>query len=574
LFIKKLCAVAACALVLAPAASAASGWAPTGSMATGRGAAQAAVLADGRVLVAGGIANGGGPDLASSEIYDPATGAWSTTGSLGAGRHYASLTRLPNGRVLIAGGLAAGGAATTSAELYDPATGTWSPTGSMADARDGHGATLLPNGKVLVAGGGVATAELYDPGTSTWSPAGTMATARENHVQELLANGEVLVAGGFYFSGGTHFVSVAELYDPATNSWSPTGSMATARTQMASVRLGDGSVLAAGGVNGLGFITSAERYDPVSGTWSGAGSVTANSNVYAGVPLPDGRALVVNAGGGTNAALFDPAGASFSPAGSTSVARTLPTVTALPGGRVLVAGGIVSASRVATAEVWTPATTRAVPDADFGALRAGGSAERDLTVSNTGALSLWVDGVGVGGADAGAFAIVADGCGGTRVAAGASCTVRVRFTATGAPGARAAQLTLADNADGATAPALRATVAPEPAPPAQPTPTPPALAPPVTTTPVPTPKAPPTPTACSSRRKLTLSKSLTRSIRSGTAKLNGKVIARLSPRRRTITIDLRGKRAGTYTLRVTIKTKAGRTVKLTRKYKTCALKPA
>jgi hypothetical protein len=67
-----------------------------------------------------------------------------------------------------------------------------------------------------------------------------------------------------------------------------------------------------------------------------------------------------------------------------------------------------------------------------------------------------------------------------------------------------------------------------------------------------------------------MSKSLTRSIRSGTATLNGKVIAHLSPRRRTVTVDLRGKRAGTYTLRVTIKTKKGRTVKLTRKYQTCA----
>jgi hypothetical protein len=92
----------------------------------------------------------------------------------------------------------------------------------------------------------------------------------------------------------------------------------------------------------------------------------------------------------------------------------------------------------------------------------------------------------------------------------------------------------------------------------------------VATPPAVAPKPPAKPVACSSRRKFTMSKSLTRTIRSGTATLNGKVVAHLSPRRRTITIDLRGKRAGTYTLRVTIKTKQGRTVRITRKYKTCA----
>jgi antitoxin (DNA-binding transcriptional repressor) of toxin-antitoxin stability system len=71
-----------------------------------------------------------------------------------------------------------------------------------------------------------------------------------------------------------------------------------------------------------------------------------------------------------------------------------------------------------------------------------------------------------------------------------------------------------------------------------------------------------------------VSKSLARSLRSGRATLNGKVVARLSPGRRTITVDLRGRRAGTYTLRVTIRTKAGRTVKVTRRYRTCAARSA
>ncbi len=64
-----------------------------------------------------------------------------------------------------------------------------------------HTATLLPNGKVLVAGGfgssgPLASAELYDPATGPWSPTGSLATARYVHTATLLPNGKVLVAGG------------------------------------------------------------------------------------------------------------------------------------------------------------------------------------------------------------------------------------------------------------------------------------------------------------------------------------------------------------------------------------------
>ena len=73
-------------------------------------------------------------------------------------------------------------------------------TGSMATARCLHTATLLPNGKVLVAGGvdGVlSSAELYDPASGTWSATGSMGTARDYHTATLLPNGQVLVAGGY-----------------------------------------------------------------------------------------------------------------------------------------------------------------------------------------------------------------------------------------------------------------------------------------------------------------------------------------------------------------------------------------
>ena len=64
-----------------------------------------------------------------------------------------------------------------------------------------HTATLLPSGKVLVAGGSnsgcnLSSAELYDPATGTWSSTGSLVTARVGHTATLLPTGKVLVAGG------------------------------------------------------------------------------------------------------------------------------------------------------------------------------------------------------------------------------------------------------------------------------------------------------------------------------------------------------------------------------------------
>src|SRR5262245_15753319 len=51
---------------------------------------------------------------------------------------------------------------------------TWVPVGPMSDARSGATQTLLNDGQVLVAGGGTARAELYDPKTESFTPTGSM----------------------------------------------------------------------------------------------------------------------------------------------------------------------------------------------------------------------------------------------------------------------------------------------------------------------------------------------------------------------------------------------------------------
>ena len=115
-----------------------------------------------KVLVAGGE-NLAGTSDATSELYNPVTGAWSPTGAMHAGRLEHRAVLLRNGAVLVSGGNSVNPSTTTvlnSAELFNPVTGAWSTTGAMRAARVGHSSTLLPSGSVLNAGGSNAATEL------------------------------------------------------------------------------------------------------------------------------------------------------------------------------------------------------------------------------------------------------------------------------------------------------------------------------------------------------------------------------------------------------------------------------
>ena len=163
-------------VLVQPCAAAPFEFETTGSLAAARYGHTATLLANGKVLVAGG---GYGGILASAELYDPARGTWTMTNSLASARFDHTATLLANGKILVAGGNDSSVFPTASAELYDPASGTWATTGILANARYSHSAMLLPNGKVLAVGGAVygnnaiASAELYDIGlgfSSDWQP--------------------------------------------------------------------------------------------------------------------------------------------------------------------------------------------------------------------------------------------------------------------------------------------------------------------------------------------------------------------------------------------------------------------
>jgi hypothetical protein len=181
----------------------------------------------------------------------------------------------------------------------------------MIQARRLHTATLLEDGRVLVAGGyfdaicTTASAELFDPATGTFSSAGFMLTERVNHTATLLKSGEVLMAGG---SNGCAPDSsddppwdpvFVELYEPGPGNFQAGSDMSTTRIGHAAVRLIDGKVLMLGGIPAVQNLheqppnpSYAEEYDPATSIFLAVAGLTISEKSYTATLLTSGKVLI------------------------------------------------------------------------------------------------------------------------------------------------------------------------------------------------------------------------------------------------------------------------------------------
>jgi hypothetical protein len=327
----------------------------------------ATLLPDGSLLIAGGFGNGENSYSDRAERYLPTTGEFVDAGQMAIRRCCHSATRLLDGRVLIAGGF--NGDYLSNAEIYDLASDSFTPTGSLTTSRMDHTAVLLDDGRVLLVGGVgtgwtfLASAEIYDPATGSFAPTGSMSVPRESHTLTKLSDGRVLVTGGHQ---GRHaalqIYASAEIYDPATGAFTPTGGMGVRRHKHDAVLLADGRVLVTGGSDeqdDLGAYSSAEMYDPASASFSPVGDMPGIRYKHIGTSLLLENGKVLIAGGARNAILYDPAGSLFSlvpgDLGTTDLSRLFSTATLLDDGSVLIAGGYGLGQAVsASAWIYTP----------------------------------------------------------------------------------------------------------------------------------------------------------------------------------------------------------------------------
>src|SRR5208283_4778317 len=232
---------------------------PTG-LAVGVSGLTATVLGDDTVLLAGGI-NSLGKSVSAAELYDPALGGFIKLPAMKKARSHHTATLLANGKVLIAGGEYAS-VPLASLEIFDPASRTFSLAAPLKHARQDHTATILADGTVLIAGGAnssgpLASAEITE--TGSLNQARTLASAS----MLLDLNGDVLIEGGRDANGID--LDTAEEFDPTTGTFTTlTAQMNTARSGHLGLTLPyNGKVLIAGGTSAGQPVTANELYDPV-----------------------------------------------------------------------------------------------------------------------------------------------------------------------------------------------------------------------------------------------------------------------------------------------------------------------
>ena len=298
-------------------------WTKTASLPSRREVPMLVALPGGRALLTGGMTgeDGGPIAYASTYLFHPASRSWSESGPLNAARAGAASAILADGRVLVVGGLfidVASQRYLDSSELWDPASGQWSPTGPLAGTRLNESAVTLADGRVLVVGGvanngdeiQLAAAEVFDAASGRWSSAGALATTRVGFTLVALADGGAIVVGGF---GGltpraVGRLSAVERFDPVSNTWSPAQDFPGPVAGATGIRLADGRVLVAGGsareprpidpeagtyVSGLA--ADAALFDPATGAWTVTTPMPSARAGASAVLLADGS--VVFAGG-------------------------------------------------------------------------------------------------------------------------------------------------------------------------------------------------------------------------------------------------------------------------------------
>ncbi len=248
---------------------AAARWEPAGTMPVALREKHAVLLGDGRVLVVGNPLEG---TTTGAFLWDPTTHAWKATESLNKRRSQFAMARLDDGRALVTGGLNDAGESYSSTYIYDPAQETWSRSGLLGTARTSPAAALLPDGRVLVAGGYFAVKP-----TSGLDSTPDIALAAF-HQAGLPSGPSIEDIEPQHVGAG---LATAEIFDPATGNWSPTGSLQYARSGASALTLADGRVLVVGfdsesstgvTVDGRAF-RATEIYDPTTGKFSLAGQL-------------------------------------------------------------------------------------------------------------------------------------------------------------------------------------------------------------------------------------------------------------------------------------------------------------
>lgn len=307
-------------------------FAPAAWLITERMAHSAVTLADGKILIAGGVdpmlpGTEFDPVFKSSELYDQATDAFVAGPDMNFPRRHHVATLLKDGRVLVTGGIqlrGSGFGASPNTEIYDPAANHFATTGQMNVGRWLHTATELHDGRVLIVGGrdnnctiycpvySLRSAEIFDPATGTFTPTGSLNIGRYGHTATLLEDGRVLIIGGESteeLGTGTDQVAATEIYSPATGTFTRWTNLVLARGLHSATVLNNGKILLAGGFRISGMVTNrTEIFDPATGGSAEGPQMVEQHARHTATRLDNGEVFIL---GGNNGGQAVPVGERF-----------------------------------------------------------------------------------------------------------------------------------------------------------------------------------------------------------------------------------------------------------------------
>jgi hypothetical protein len=280
-----------------------------------------------------------------------------------------------------------------SAHTPDPLVAARGLGSAWLQKRNGRHEVLIAGGGQgsLLGAKGLDSSEVWSVDRMAAVAGPKLSAARALAVSVVLPDGRVLLAGGVDANGNA--LASAELYDPATHGFTPTGSMAVARAGHAGALLGNGRVIVGGGTNDLssaakalaGAQASCEIYDPSTGRWSNAPALGSRRLAPAFDSLANGRVLMSGGfevilvfgipfpiGSVATCQTFDPATGQWSNTGSMLSARGAhgPSTARLADGRIVASGGassgpdLTQATPLAKVEAYSPAsgTWSGLPD--------------------------------------------------------------------------------------------------------------------------------------------------------------------------------------------------------------------
>ncbi|WP_174990275.1 Kelch repeat-containing protein [Pandoraea aquatica] len=356
----------------------------TGPMTHARSNHCATRMADGRVVVTGGVNDLAALDttqrslrgtvnavLDTAEIYLPDTHRWGMLAPMLSRRSGHCVAVLTSGDLLVVGG-DNGIGSQRSVERYDTVTGQWTAVAPMATPRFSHSGVTLKDGKLLVCGGNnlqdeqgqvLSAAEIYNATNATWRPAAPMHHARMNHTATVLPSGMVLVVGGYPGASDQAATDSAELYDPSRDVWIDAAPLPYARMQHTATLLASGKVLIVGGALApfeQGHASS-QVYDPATNRWETAAELTYGRKGHTATVLPSGRVLVVGSASTASPVsarvteLYDPQTGQWTVGADLLQGRFAHAATALDTGEVLIVGGMLPVSHpfpINTAELY------------------------------------------------------------------------------------------------------------------------------------------------------------------------------------------------------------------------------